>query len=171
MVRACHAAGDDDWQAQEPVRAGAAKRIPQTAIETTACHRQVETANHVSITSAESSRSAQRAGTSAKEDRRVIWAPTLAPKVGAFSCSSPSAFLARRRWLRTWGLGRWHQILAVERKARSIRAGAGQIIRSTGDAAGRYTDSLSAVSYRSPPFVAEAEADARPCPKGHTANA
>jgi hypothetical protein len=31
------------------------------------------------------SRSAQRAGTSPYEDPRVIWAPTLAPKVGAFS--------------------------------------------------------------------------------------
>jgi hypothetical protein len=50
-----------------------------------ACHRQVETTNHVRIMSAESSRSAQRAGTSPYEDGRVIWAPTLAPKVGALS--------------------------------------------------------------------------------------
>src|SRR6185436_1045257 len=42
MVRACHGAGDDDWQAQEPVRAGATKSIRATAIETNACHRQVQ---------------------------------------------------------------------------------------------------------------------------------
>src|SRR5205085_9837468 len=42
-----------------------------------ACHRQVVASNHVRIIGAESSRSAQRAGTSPFEDRRVIWAPTL----------------------------------------------------------------------------------------------
>ena len=56
---------------------------------------QVEGTNHVSIIGAESSRSAPTRRCFPSEDWRVSWAPTFAPKVGAFS------FQCLSRWATT----------------------------------------------------------------------